>query len=582
MIQLYMDEWFYNMGILGLFRILEYAKEKGAEVNYSVNGNCLAIDEKILDNFAEYYFDYFTEKYSQTLYSDLIVQLDRIESSKKIGNLRGFLESSRVEKTLEVIKEVLSVEEKKELEQVLEKVKKTKRSRSKNGEEANELSDEEFLKVTGFLRNIFAYMVRNDVVKRRRGLSLLRNDFYDNFFGQISFLQKTLTKESFEVHLDKFREDFVQPVKALIKEEENNSRETVEGKRRKRIQEHTCMLCRRHKAKVYDDSFFGSYFIPLGMTKEATNFMWNGNLALPICEICILVLMCTPAGATKITDYSLISTLQGNKNAADNTFFAFVNVTDSLELLIQYNNMLLLRRSEDVPFQNFFKDMAEFQKVKFKWMLDNVTLFEFRAGYESKRSHIRFSYIDRGTAEFLLNEMDEIDKMKNDEYKVIFLSRILFGGSLTEVMYAKLRELLKNERTFEMYDVYRMAVLKALLDTYRSLNGGDSMQEQKGKVKAILYKAYRSGQELRRALEQNNAANKLPGIGYRLLNFARVGDKNTFADSIIRLYVSQSMKVPDILLSMLNDYEVDFETLAYAYISGLLGEDFSNKNAEEE
>lgn len=582
MIELYMDEWFYNMGILGLFRILEYAKEKGAEVNYSVNGNCLAFDEKILDNFAEYYFDYFTEKYSQILYSDLVAHLDRIESSKRIGSLKGFLESSRVEKTLEVIKEVLSEEEKKDLEQVLEKVKKAKRSRSKNGEEAKELSDEEFLKVTGFLRNIFAYIVRNDGVKRRRGLSLLRNDFYDNFFGQISFLQKTLTKESFEVQLAKFKEDFVEPVKALIEEEEKNDKETNEGKRRKRILEHTCMLCRRHKAKVYDDSFFGSYFIPLGMTKEATNFMWNGNLALPICEICILVLMCTPAGATKITDYSLISTIQGNKNATDNTFFAFVNATDSLELLIQYNNMLLLRRSEDVPFQNFFKDMAEFQKVKFKWMLDNVTLFEFRAGYESKRSHIKFSYIDRGTAEFLLNEMDEIDKLKNDEYKVIFLSRILFGGSLTEVMYAKLRELLKNERTFEMYDVYRMAVLKAFIDTYRSLNGGDSMQEQKGKVKAILYKAYRSGQELRRALEQNNAANKLPGIGYRLLNFARVGDKNTFADSIIRLYVSQSMKVPDILLSMLSDYEVDFETLAYAYISGLLGEDFSNKNAGEE
>jgi len=581
-IELYMDEWFYNMGILGLFRILEYAKEKGAEVNYSVNGNCLAFDEKILDNFAEYYFDYFTEKYSQILYSDLVAHLDRIESSKRIGSLKGFLESSRVEKTLEVIKEVLSEEEKKDLEQVLEKVKKAKRSRSKNGEEAKELSDEEFLKVTGFLRNIFAYIVRNDGVKRRRGLSLLRNDFYDNFFGQISFLQKTLTKESFEVQLAKFKEDFVEPVKALIEEEEKNDKETNEGKRRKRILEHTCMLCRRHKAKVYDDSFFGSYFIPLGMTKEATNFMWNGNLALPICEICILVLMCTPAGATKITDYSLISTIQGNKNATDNTFFAFVNATDSLELLIQYNNMLLLRRSEDVPFQNFFKDMAEFQKVKFKWMLDNVTLFEFRAGYESKRSHIKFSYIDRGTAEFLLNEMDEIDKLKNDEYKVIFLSRILFGGSLTEVMYAKLRELLKNERTFEMYDVYRMAVLKAFIDTYRSLNGGDSMQEQKGKVKAILYKAYRSGQELRRALEQNNAANKLPGIGYRLLNFARVGDKNTFADSIIRLYVSQSMKVPDILLSMLSDYEVDFETLAYAYISGLLGEDFSNKNAGEE
>jgi CRISPR-associated protein Cst1 len=581
-IELYMDEWFYNMGILGLFRILEDAKKKGAEVNYSVNGNCLAFDERILDNFAEYYFDYFTENYSRTLYSDLIVQLDRIEGSKKIANLKGFLESSRVEKTLEVIKEVLGEEEKKELEQVLEKVKKTKSSRSKISEEAKELSDEEFLKVTGFLRNIFKYVDRNDVVKRRRGLSLLRNDFYDNFFGQISFLQKTLAKESFEVHLDKFREDFIEPVKALIKEEENNNKETSEGKQRKRILEHTCMLCRRHKAKVYEASFFGSYFIPLGMTKEATNFMWNGNLALPICEICILVLMCTPAGATKITDYSLISTIQGNKNTADNTFFAFVNVTDSLELLIQYNNMLLLRRREDVPFQKFFKNIAEFQKVKVKWMLDNVTLFEFRAQYESKRSHIKFSYIDIGTAEFLLNEMDEIDKLKNDEYKVIFLSRILFGGSLTEVMYAKLRELLKNERTYEMYDVYRMAILKALLDTYRSLHGGDSMQEQKGRVKAILYKAYRSGQELKHALEQNNAANKLPGIGYRLLNFARVGDKNTFADSIIRLYVSQSMKVPDIVLSMLSDYEVDFETLAYAYISGLLGEDFSNKNAGEE
>lgn len=56
-IKFYLSEWFYNMGIVGLLRILKFNNVD--ESKYTTKENYLEIEDELLDNFAEYYFNYF-------------------------------------------------------------------------------------------------------------------------------------------------------------------------------------------------------------------------------------------------------------------------------------------------------------------------------------------------------------------------------------------------------------------------------------------------------------------------------------------------------------------------------------------
>ncbi|AMW33139.1 type I-B CRISPR-associated protein Cas8b1/Cst1 [Fervidobacterium islandicum] len=576
MVKVYMNEWFFNMGLLGLQRILEYV---GAR--YEVIDNYLLFDEKVLDKFGEYYFDYFTKVYTDRQLSRMLNRLSKIKSVEDAEGLRNFLTSRSVKNLLDKVSTMIEEKYKNRLSEIVT-VFSAKRKSSKKLE-----SDAEEPKVSEaceYLEEILRLVLKEDGLRREIGLTYLRNDFYDNFFGQISFLQKTMASKGFKKHVEVFEKDFVEPVKQLIKEETSDERFFEENSRsRKSKPVHTCMLCKSHKAEVSDDSFFGNFFVPLGMTKVARNFMWNFNVAYPICNLCILVLMCTPAGATKVRDFDSLATIVGSdtQQFGQTDFFAFINVSDNLEKLIEYNNLLRLQSGDEHFFESFVQSAIQYHQQRAKFYLNDIMVFEFLSRYESKKSVIKYTHFDEGTAKFLINEVDEFKKIRSVKHRNAFFSRILFGGSLSDIIYVRLREETVEQKGNAAYDGYKMVILKSLLDLYRKYRGGDGMEEEKRVVFAIVNKAYNSGQELHRVLRNRAAENKIQGVSYRLLNFARAGDKNGFVDSLIRMHVSQSLPVPQIVLDMINESKVDFETLAYAYVSGLLGEQKNNDESIE-
>ena len=60
-IKVYLNDWFYNAGIVGFLRILEDNEDEFA----IRKNNYIEFDTESLRNFHKYYFNYFFKKYNQ-------------------------------------------------------------------------------------------------------------------------------------------------------------------------------------------------------------------------------------------------------------------------------------------------------------------------------------------------------------------------------------------------------------------------------------------------------------------------------------------------------------------------------------
>ena len=75
---IYLNDWFYNCGIVGFLRILEYNQDNFAEIHE----NYISFETSKLKKFHKYYFKYFFDKYNIGLKTK-----ERIDNSfEKIEN----------------------------------------------------------------------------------------------------------------------------------------------------------------------------------------------------------------------------------------------------------------------------------------------------------------------------------------------------------------------------------------------------------------------------------------------------------------------------------------------------------------
>lgn len=99
--KIYLNDWFFNSGIVGFLRILDHNQDNFVEINE----NCITFETKKLKNFHKQYFKYFFDKYN-------------------IGNRT----KERIEKLFERIKIDINEndEDDQKRKQVQEKIKKEK------------------------------------------------------------------------------------------------------------------------------------------------------------------------------------------------------------------------------------------------------------------------------------------------------------------------------------------------------------------------------------------------------------------------------------------------------------------------
>jgi CRISPR-associated protein Cst1 len=74
-------------------------------------------------------------------------------------------------------------------------------------------------------------------------------------------------------------------------------------------------------------------------------------------------------------------------------------------------------------------------------------------------------------------------------------------------------------------------------------------------------------------LGERVAENKIQGLAYRLLNATNARNKKQFMDSLLRIYMGVGKEVPTVLLNVMHEEDMEFETVAHSFVSGFISEE---------
>ena len=79
--------------------------------------------------------------------------------------------------------------------------------------------------------------------------------------------------------------------------------------------------------------------------------------------------------------------------------------------------------------------------------------------------------------------------------------------------------------------------------------------------------------------ENKEVNNKLRGLIYQLINSIHTSNRDLFLSNITRLYTGMNLTIPNIFTKIFERDE-DFKEIGYAYVLGLKGAYYNNKEKE--
>lgn len=89
-----------------------------------------------------------------------------------------------------------------------------------------------------------------------------------------------------------------------------------------------------------------------------------------------------------------------------------------------------------------------------------------------------------------------------------------------------------------------------------------------------------AGFYLRKKYKEKRSEDKISGLCYKILNGLKLRNRNTVMNIIFNMYLYVSSPVPSIISEMLKD-ENSLEQYGYAFVAGLLSENYENKKENE-
>ena len=566
-IKVYLNEWFYNIGLIGLIRLLEYAKDNDENIEFQINEDHVVFEDSFLKKFHEYYFQYLYEQYLPR-YHNIVNFIKNFKI--KDGKFDDF--ENYIEKILTKAKKVgfdISDFSKK-------KIKSLKKNFSEN--EFNEF------------KNKILELLENEKLRDKFFLDDLRTILYDNFFGQVSFLQKTFSTRSLEDHKKTLYLDFVLPAlvdlyieevceKGLIDLEnflEKNKNikkmkqllKKIKNRKDFEAENSRCLLCNLHNAT--EDYFSESNFLILGVSNDnSSNFFWEFKPNLPICKICKIVLLASPLGVTQLYDKSRRI-----------RYFSFVNLDTSLIELKKINETFKSLSEHSNPYKELIYDYLTQVEKKSEWTLQNILFVEFFGKYQAKKATLNYFYINKIAAIFFKTfSKFSIDKIKDENFKRNVIDYILKGSNYDNLIFSNIKEKISNGYSL---DSYYAAKSKGFLEYIKVKEGRIMENESERNFDEIMKKTFYFGRNLADKLRESGKENKIQTLAYRLLNAAKIGNKKEFMDTILRTYISIQENVPKILVDSLGDHSLSFETIAQLFISGLIYKSSNNHNEVNE
>ncbi len=614
---IYLNDWFYNCGIVGFLRILEYNQDNFAEIHE----NYISFETSKLKKFHKYYFKYFFDKYNIGLKTK-----ERIDNSfEKIENyLKQEAQDKQEIKRLQENTKSEKKHVKDVIKKQLDKIKKYDDTTYKNilneYNKIDSIKTKDDIEEINLIKKIITEEILKDSINKRLTLNLFKSILSKNYFGQQSFLNVVKNALTFEEQEEIMYKDYIsniieidfiqeileerytiEELKEILKEKLENkliSKEVLQiysniqkkyiDKRKKlnEIKEYInqkvlshCHMCENNKSLT--DNYSEGNFIPLAVSSSnMKNFFWNQNVEFPICSICKLILFCIPVGISAISKTTK-ENVNGQVVYREKEVNSFVNYDTSVEELLRTNNYLSQISSKDKsiynPYEDLILNIVEQEKSISEWQLENIFIVEFETEYLAY-SRMEYFNIKRYIAKFFINySKNTLSLIKDYRYKIQIMDYILKNKDIKFIINNRLREELtkENRNGFNAYIATRIRLILNLLKKEDM-----KMDERVKKNNDKLYVLYNLGVSIHEELKAKNEDNKIDGYTYKMLNSIKAGNKKEFMDIIIRIHMSMGKDVSPIFLEIMQDTDLDFESIGHSFVSGLISNKFEKKNEE--
>lgn len=614
-LRVYRGDWFFNMGIVGFLNIIKKA-DKQAEI--FIMEDYIEFDSLFLENFHEYYFNYFMDEYdvSKRIKKNIDYSINFIKSKpdrikdgiKKIKDsvkqqndkIKKFDEEkfNLIKEKLDSMSKIKSYDEFDSLEALVDETIDIFKIKSINDRLTANLykyvvQDNYFGQVSFFnvakakldldgLKQIMFNDYLRQIIYFGELADLLEENDYDKLKNYLNDRLNSIAKDRNEKKVSKSSINTIEKIMKEINKNFIKKNKSIEDIKEYMDSLEVCEMCGLYKGIL--DEYSESNFAPLGVsTNNARNMFWNQAYVPSICDICKLILFCTPAGATYTRKNYLIN--------EENEFYLFVNMDTSINELFERNNSLKAQKSEysdskdENPFNQLIKSIVEENTLKSEWQLRNILFVEFKASIDSKKCKINYFNIPTYLAKFFTDKYanKKIQSIYDYKLKSNVLDLLLKNRDLKHLTNNILRNKVKNDMesnnksNISGIDCFRVVQLRALINSYKKgvyKMDSKNLEKNDEKLRIIYY----LGCDIHDYFVNKNSKNKIDGVSYKLLNSVKVGNKSDFMDTIIRVFMSAEKQIPAFILDIEIEKDLDFESIGHAFISGLISGKYEGKD----
>ena len=603
--KIYLSDWFYNAGIVGFYRIFK-DKEK-----LEIKDNYIEFDTKELRNFADEYFEYFFTQYNVAERT-----MQRVANNLKIISQNLTKEPNNKEDENR-IKEAIKTQKtyfKNTINGELKKIKKfdedTYETISNAMNKIDEIKDKEQVQELDEIYALIKENLEKTNINQKLTMNFFKSILSNSYFGQPSFLNVVKSSLPYEEQKEVMYKDYISniiemdfikdilsnkydinEIKEIINKKDQSQltnqiikiyQNILKKKDLNQIQEYLkekalsdCSMC--NSEEILPSQYSEGNFIPLAVSSDnMSNFFWNQNVNLQICDVCKLILFCIPAGVT-----SIIKTVKDNGEYKEQNVYSFVNYDTNITELIKTNNNFRDRSKKEKtnynPYAEIILDIVDQNKQISNWQLENIFVVEFDAEYRAF-SRMEYFNITRPVAEFFTKyATDSLNKIKDYKYRVQVVDYILKNKDTKIIINNRIRDNFANDIKNNIDSYY---ATKARMNI-NLLKKGDKNMEGIEKNNKKLGAIYNIGIATREKFKQKNMENKLDGYIYKMLNCIKQGNKNDFMDIIIRLHISIEESISPIFIESMKEGDLAFEDIGHSYLAGLASNRYE-KNEEVE
>lgn len=613
-IKVYLNDWFYNAGIVGFLRILEANDDEFA----IKRNNYIEFDTESLRKFHKYYFKYFFQKYNVAenvenrtknsfdyLENNIEVILENKDKEKerkdKIKSNKKYIKDT-IKKQLDKIKKI----DENTYEEMKEQYERIEKSSTK----------QEIIEIKEKLISD----IEKDNINKRLTLNLFKSILSNTYYGQPSFLNVIKTSISYEGQQELMYRDYVSNIvetgfiNGIMKNEysieqikeyienakESNITQEMEkiyskiekdyigrSKTIEDIQKYlkekvikSCSMCENEIGLT--TNYSEGNFVPLAISSDnARNFFWNQNVKMPICDVCKLILFCIPAGMTTIT-----KTIKENGEYREKQVLSFVNFDTKVDMLyktnINFGNKSRYENKNENPYSELILDIVEQDKQVSIWQLDNIFVVELEAEYGAY-SRIEYFNIKRYISLFFKDYAQKtLSKIWDYRYKLQIVDYIMKNKDIKYIINDRLRaEMSKEEAKGAKKNGYNSFLATQIRMILNILKKEGNEVENIKKNDDKLYVIYNLGVQIHEELKSKGEDNKLDGYTYKMLNSIKAGNKKEFMDIVIRLHMAMGKDVSPIFIETMQTTGLDFESIGHSFLAGLISNKYEKKEEEK-